>query len=509
MLRKTPGRLALTIAMTALVGVTLAGCAGGAPVEEESADARLQLVNVLAPGAGLSPFSDDAFKMTRVGAFETLVTLDENGELQPGLATAWEQIDESTWRFTPRDGVRFQDGSEMTPEVAAAALNSAEAATPKPRVLDGLTLSAKVDGTDVLVTGSPATSLLPQLLTSPQLPILAPAAYLEDGTVDPLGTGTGPFALTELDGVTSATFDRFDDYWGGTAKLAGVDIDFVTDANTRLAAVRSGTADVVEGLAAGQLSQLTEDQYQVSPTTRTNMIDFNTASGPFADPAIRAAAREAIDVDAIIETAYGGQADRADGLLGPALAWAAPLREGSEYTTLNADRAPAAVVPGGTKITIATFTERQELPDVLSLVAQQLEAVGFTVEQVTREYQYLEEDALSGAFDLFIQSRNTVLDSGDPVSFFRADFSCDGTYNLAKLCDAEVDAALDRADATPPGEERNRLVLLAEAQILATDAVIPFAHPQSIFGVAPGVENLILDPRDRVMVTVDTTVPVR
>ncbi len=48
----------------------------------------------------------------RVGGliFDALVTKDAHFELQPWLATSWEQPDALTWVFHLRDGVRFQDG---------------------------------------------------------------------------------------------------------------------------------------------------------------------------------------------------------------------------------------------------------------------------------------------------------------------------------------------------------------------------------------------------------------
>ena len=52
----------------------------------------------------------------RVGGliFDALVKKDEHYNLQPWLATSWEQPDALTWVFHLRDGVRFQDGRPLT-----------------------------------------------------------------------------------------------------------------------------------------------------------------------------------------------------------------------------------------------------------------------------------------------------------------------------------------------------------------------------------------------------------
>ena len=104
---------------------------------------------------------------------------------------------------------------------------------------------------------------------------------------------------------------------------------------------------------------------------------------------------------------------------------------------------------------------------------QQLEAAGFVVEQDVREYQFIEADALDGAFDAFILSRATVIDSGDPVAYLASDFSCAGTFNLSQFCDAEVDALIDAASQAPAGDQRRSAIMQAEAAILSRNAAIP------------------------------------
>ena len=55
--------------------------------------------------------------------FDRLVRLDEHGTLQPALAISWQHDAQSRrWQFRLRDGVKFSDGSPLTPPVAAMAL---------------------------------------------------------------------------------------------------------------------------------------------------------------------------------------------------------------------------------------------------------------------------------------------------------------------------------------------------------------------------------------------------
>ncbi|MCP3016926.1 ABC transporter substrate-binding protein [Nocardiopsis dassonvillei] len=488
-LRKIPPGACLAAASALLLTACLPSGGGTAASEE---DGRIAVAMLLPPRSALSPLTDDAFKLSRWSTAETLVVLDEVGDPLPGLATDWTQVDDTTWTFTIRDGVTFHDGTELTADAAAHSLEYAAQASPKPRILDGVELGVEAEGDTVTVTTAEADPLVPQRLSSPQLSILAESAY-EGDTVSPVGTGSGPFELVEVNGTTSASLNRYDGYWGEAALAPGIDVSFVPDGTARAAALRTGEADVVEAVPTSQAALLDQELITEVPMPRTNTLYLNTQAGPFTDPGLRAAAREAIDRQVLVDGVYEGRADAAEGLLGPALPWAADRPERQDFTE--------AADPDGAAITLATFTDRAELPEVATVLEQQLEGAGFEVEQVVREYANIEEDALNGEFDAFILSRATVLDSGDPAAYMTSDFSCDGSFNIAQLCDEAVDTALEEAERTPAGEERRAAILEAEAAVLATDAAIPMLHERVIQGDAANVVDSAKDPRERLLVT--------
>ena len=112
---------------------------------------------------------------------------------------------------------------------------------------------------------------------------------------------------------------------------------------------------------------------------------------------------------------------------------------------------------------------------------------------------------LAGNFDLFILSRATVLDSGDPVSYMVSDFGCEGSFNISQLCDPAVDAALATAAAIEPGPARRAAIIAAEAAIIATGAAVPMLHERVIQGEAEAVSGAERDPRERRLITEHTT----
>ncbi|MEV0640266.1 ABC transporter substrate-binding protein [Streptomyces sp. NPDC050619] len=489
-------RLLPATALTA-ASALLTGCFAGAEsaTDDTGGGTRIRVAMMQPPRSGLSPLSDDAFKLSRWSTAETLVTLDAEGDAEPALATKWTQSGKS-WTFTLRDGVTFHDGTDLTAESVVRSLTKAAGAAPKPRILDGVELTAKAQGSDtVVVTTSDEDPLVPQRLSSPQLSILAAKAY-RGKTVNPVGTGTGPFELTRVDGTSAAALDRYAGYWGDKAKAPGIDVRFVPDGTARAAALRSGEADIVEAVPVSQAALLEEDLITEVPMPRTNTLYLNTESGPFKDASLRAAARAALDAESIVKGVYEGRADVAKGLLGPALPWAAELRTPVKRTT--------AGKPDGQTITIGTFTDRAELPEVAATLQQQLQQAGFKVKLDVREYANIESDALAGAFDAFILSRATILDSGDPAAYLYSDFASDGSFNISQLDDASVDEALKKAGETKAGDARRKAVMAAEAAVLRTDAAVPMLHERVIQGDAASVVGAAHDPRERELVTADT-----
>jgi peptide/nickel transport system substrate-binding protein len=479
-----------------------------------SESGTLVFATALTPAAGLSPLSEDAFLLARWAVAETLLGLDDNGLPVAKLALDWTQTEDTAWDLTLREGVRFHDGTALDAAAAAAALNAAADASSVPRVLDGVGLAAEATGDRTLrVTTAAPDPVLPQRLSSPYLAILAPSAY-NGGTVDPVGFASGPFTITDSTS-TGVTLERNADYWGEPAAMASYRADYVPDAATRVAALRSGEAHVIEAVPYAQIANLDASQLQDAPTGRTVSLYLNTATGPLADPALRAAVAAAIDTAPIVDDIYEGRADAPEGLFGPALAWAADHRE---------HELPEAGTPAGETLRVATYSNRAELPEALTVIAAQLETAGFAVETEVREYNDIEPDMLAGEFDAFLMSRSVVQDSGDAYTYLDSDFTSDGGFNASRLADPAVDAAVaaiataatvpiyDSAGSVEGGMDpdaaaaaRQNAVLDAEAVVLATVAVVPIAHERLVTGVAGGAANVTSDPREREIITAATT----
>ncbi|WP_223165837.1 ABC transporter substrate-binding protein [Lentzea indica] len=212
----------------------LAGCfvASGTGTDTGSAG-RLRVALAIPPVQALSPFSNDATVLSKLSVAEGLTALDSNGAAAPALATSWVRKDATTWTFELRKAT-FHDGTAVTAETVVAALGHAAAAKVKPRVLSDVTLTAKAEDADtVTISTSTVDPVLPLRLASPALGIFAAKAYAQDGSVSPIGAGTGAFKITKLTGKSAVTLDRFEGYWGGQATAAGIDVTWIADGTAR------------------------------------------------------------------------------------------------------------------------------------------------------------------------------------------------------------------------------------------------------------------------------------
>ncbi|GAB3087295.1 ABC transporter substrate-binding protein [Nocardioides zeae] len=500
-MNRTPSAPAAALVVAAAF-LTACSPGGSSASDDASGDDRLRFAYAFTPTTALSPYSDDATTAYAAGATETLVRLDPAGLPEPALATAWEQVDPTTWRFEIRPDVVFHDGTPLTGETVAAALDAAAAAEPAPRALAGSSIDATAEegpnGDVVVVTTAAPDPVLVQRLTSPELVVLAPSAYADPTRPTPVGTGTGPYEITDTDLTTQMTLEANPDYWDGAPAMDGVDVTFVGDAGARLQAFRSDQVDLAQALPAAQLDQIADDELLAVPLPRTVSLHLTQTSDVLGDPGQRELVRAAVAELDLAGTIYAGRAEPAGGLFNAAVsAWAAD-REAATYPA-------AATAASSTPIRLATFTDRPELPEMATAIADALRAVGFDVEVVARPYDEMETDYLDGTYDLVIMSRSYGQDTADPVGYLQADFGCDGTYNISRSCDATLDAELAAAQLVADPDERAAAAVAVEQQVLGDVWAVPLVHDATQFGVQ-GVTGLASDPFERAVVTSTTSV---
>lgn len=160
--------------------------------------------------------------------FDTLVTLDARGQPQPALATSWQaDPGNQRWQVKLKTGVRFHDGSYLTPEAVAASLR---AANPGWSVLPG--------ADSVVIEREAAAPDLPAELAETRNAI----ARRESSTI----VGTGPFHVAEWQPGKKLVLAAEDGYWGGRPFLDAIEIEMGKGIRDQLMALDVGRVDIAE-----------------------------------------------------------------------------------------------------------------------------------------------------------------------------------------------------------------------------------------------------------------------
>ncbi|RVT86981.1 ABC transporter substrate-binding protein [Rhodobacteraceae bacterium CCMM004] len=246
----------------------------------------------------------------------------EGGELRPGLATAWEQVDDTTWRFTIREGVTFHNGDPMTAEDVAFSLGAEriwgdDALVPAGKRYTSSFVSVEaLDATTVEIVTDVNDPNLPYRFITPLGYVVPKDHYLEVGP-EAFGqepVGTGPYRVTGYDATGFIKLEAFDDYWGGTPPLASVEYRAVPEFSARLAGMVAEEFMMMAGVPVDEVETVESYDtltYIARPVGNYVMLAYNTldlpefGDNPVADRNLRYAMTAAIDRDALVSALWG------------------------------------------------------------------------------------------------------------------------------------------------------------------------------------------------------------
>ena len=463
------------------------------------------------PTAGWAMETDDAFSLMRAGCLEGLTRIDFDQKLQPSLATTWEQSNPTDWDFSIRPGVRFHDGRDVD---AAAVVNSLDrvlnASAPSrafnPKVISKV---EAIDEMTVRISTPTPSVLLPLRLASANTGILSPASYVDQGKVDPVDACTGPFVVKKVLAKQLLGMVRNDDYWGGEVGVEEAEVHYVTDGNTRVTQLRSGEAQIATKIplaVRASLENMPEIVVHSLEVPRTTAMYLNNGKPPLDNPLVRKAIQAAVDVSAIVASAYEGIGTPAIGPFAPHEPWAPEVG----VVEHDPDRAiallaEAGIEPGDLKFELRAYNSRPELPDVAQIIQHQLKAVGIDVAVIITDWAGLEPSFVGGTYDMAMMSRGHQLDVADPLGFLQADYSCEGGFNVSHVCNPEIDALLEDAAAMADNDSRfdhYRSV----ARWLQEEAVNVFiVHQQETNATHESVRNFRVHPLNHYYLTKDIT----
>ncbi|HLT58547.1 MAG: glutathione ABC transporter substrate-binding protein [Limnochordales bacterium] len=488
----------------ALLAVVLALLVAGTLIP----GAALAQTLVVAQGAdavNLDPHTtnDQPSARVRRQIYETLIVQGEDLVLRPGLATSWTQLDELTYEFKLREGVKFHNGEPfkasdvkftferlLDPDTRADAKFLLEVID-EVQVIDDYTVRIK--------TKAPFSPILAHL-AHPVAAILNEKAVKEAG--DAYGTrvavGTGPFRFVSWVSQSHIILARFDDYWGEKAKVSQVVIRAIPEGTVRAIELETGNVDIAYDLEPVDRMRLEFDpniKLFMTESLSANYIGFNVQKPPFDDVRVRQAINYAIDVEPLVDVIYSGQAVQAFGPLSAQVFGAHTDLESYPYDPQKARELLAeAGYPNGFRTSIWTNDNPLRI-QIAEVVQQYLADVGIQADVEVVEWGTYLANTGAGLHDMFILGWVTVTadaDYGLYSLFHSSQFGSAG--NRTFYSNPRVDELLDFARSTSDQEARKAAYFEVQ-EILREEAPWVFLlFPLNVDGTRANIEGFTPHP---------------
>ena len=451
---------------------------GAAFMTNAGAQSPTITVGMWADAVSLDPHRTNDLPSARVmrQLYETLIVQSESLELEPGLATSWEQLDDVTWEFRIREDVEFHNSEALRASDVVFSLNrlaDPSVAAPAAFLISFIAHVEALDEHTVRITTEYPFAPMLAHLAHPATAILNERAVTHAG--DDYGTavvvGTGPFTFERWDVQTQIVLSRNDAWWGGEIAPARLAFRPIPDGSVRAIELETGGVDIAYQLEPQDVARLEDNanvQLAAVETLTTHYLGFNTQKEPFHDVRVRQAINHAVDVDLIIEAVFAGQAVRATSPTSPRVFGANTELEPYPHALERARELLAeAGYEGGFSTTLWTPNNPQYM-QIAEIVQAQLADIGVNVAIHVLEWgSYIAETA-AGHHDMLILGWGTATgdaDYGLYAPFHSSRFGAQG--NRTFYANERVDQLLERGQRTANVQER--LAAYLEAQEIIRD----------------------------------------
>jgi peptide/nickel transport system substrate-binding protein len=250
---------------------------------------------------------------------EQIVQRDNKGDLQPTLATHWEQIDPLTLRFYLRQGVKFTDGVEFTADDVVYTVKYVQDPQNAYGAAARISQVAGAVAVDKYTVDIKTKVVFPTLLRAMAEILILPKHYAEKVGIKGLTDkpmGTGPYIFQEWVPGDHYTLTANKAYWGGAPKVDKVVIRTIPDGSTRVAALVSGEAQIIEEVPIDLIDQVEASgiaRVDSIATTVGLVLTFDPTIKPFDNAKVREAFDYAIDKPLILKQILKGKGAILDG----------------------------------------------------------------------------------------------------------------------------------------------------------------------------------------------------
>jgi peptide/nickel transport system substrate-binding protein len=276
--------------------------------------------------------------------FDPLVVLNNDGSLGPRLAESWRVIDDLTWEFKLRTGVRFHDGTPFEPEDIAFTFERVPTVPNSPGPFTPMVRSVtRVEIIDRTTVGFHHTAPTPffdrDIVTIMMLSRRLHAGLTSSDFNAGRGmVGTGAYRFVSYTQGERLEVERNPNFWGPPAPWERAVFRFITNPGARSAALLAGDVDVIDAVAFQDIPRLQSDpriaifgvdsiatSYLMPDTVREPAPHLTDRAGnpltrnPLRDVRVRQAMSRSIQRQAIVDRLFQGQGRAAEQFAAPSL----------------------------------------------------------------------------------------------------------------------------------------------------------------------------------------------
>jgi peptide/nickel transport system substrate-binding protein len=449
---------------------------------------------------GLSTYeptvSDLFTRAYMANTYEGLVRFDVNLNIEPALALSWGMLDDTTWQFKLRQGVKFHDGSTLDAKDVVESIDRAQnhpeseiqnlvASVDEVVVKDSLTLHFK--------TTHPDPILLNKLTALPIIPS-------EMGTRIARPIGSGPYEF-ESEGDNDWNFVRNNGYWGGRAAHPNLTLSFKADKFDRYEGFLAGEIDVLAQVPPVFVEPLLAQDYKIASQPSLDvsflMFGWENANSPFRNRELRDALRYIFD-PVQIDKLTGGFAEPIGQFVSRGIFGYDPDIDVIPY---DLDKARELIEPlGNLSVTL-------DLPKGLEAFGEyiqgQLRAIGLRPSISYKSGEEYSDYVMSGKSDFFFFGWRS--DLGDAGDFFtklvhsKTEDERYGSLNDGRYSEETVDDLIETMDRNLLETQRNESLQGLMDFVVNEEIIgVPLFETDVLVGIQPDlrwnprVDNFIL-----------------
>lgn len=439
--------------------------------------------------------------------FDRLINQDELQRLKPGLAVSWKPIDDLTWEFKLREGVKFHDGTDFNADDVVCTFERAPNVPNSPSgfgtYIKGKTVVKVDDYTVHFKTDEPYPLMGNDVSTIPVVSdSVGCGATTEDYNAGTAAVGTGPFKFVDYKPGESITVARNEDYWGDKSIWTEVEFRPIKSGPSRVAALLAGDVDMIAGVPTTDIQTLRANEgLELSQGVSNRVIylhldqfredsPFVKANGggpiknPFLDVRVRKAISMAINRDAIVDRVMEGVAIKAGQLLPAGFFGVSPNLEPVEYDPEGAKALLAEAGYGdGFEMTIHGPNDRYiNDAKIAEAIGQMLTRIGIktAVETMPRSVYFSRAsqgaDGLPEFSFILVGWGAGSGEASSPLKSLIHSYDKDrgfGAANRGRHSNPEIDAVIEEALRTVDDGKREDLLAKATEMAIENVAIIP------------------------------------